>query len=123
MYTHIKLNGNTKHIDKTGEMMIKSAFGKEQSTTMSIDNVPDNRQPNVYIEFIKSLQEQLRIKDKQINELTAVVAKQADNRMRKKTSWSNKWSKTRGTSIPVKRLLNEMQGRHKDYPKYTERCK
>lgn len=76
-----------KYIDETGENLIKSAFAKTQPTTSDIDvpvDIPDNQQPNVHSdvhtdvhsEILKTLQEnllilqeQLKVKDKQIDDL------------------------------------------------------
>lgn len=94
----------TKYIDENGEELIKSAFNKSKPTTTSIDmsmdesnvsiDIADNQKENVYSdvysdvhsdiikilqENITVLQEQLKIKDKQIEDLTTTVKTQAES--------------------------------------------
>ena len=91
----IHLIGNSKHIDENGEILIKQAFAgftEKQSTTVSIDtsiDVADNQSTTVSIDVadvvvvlqatIDTLQKQLEVKDRQIEELTATVKTQAES--------------------------------------------
>ena len=86
----------TKYIDEVGEELIKSAFNRNKSKPMSTDkpkmsidtSIDDADDPkgNVNSDIIKILQEnitvlqeQLKIKDKQIEDLTVTVKTQAES--------------------------------------------
>lgn len=84
---YISTHEGIKYIDEAGENLIKSAFTKIQPTTTYTDisiDIPDNQQPTVHSavhtdihsEILKTLQEnllilqeQLKVKDKQIEDL------------------------------------------------------
>ena len=108
LYTHIQkhitLNGNTMYIDETGERLIKSAFDETETPTIYTDV------HNIYT-IIRILEEQLIRKDKQIEELIAVIKTQAESikycgSMKPHNSNDPQRVRVKTRSVPIQRLIN-----------------
>jgi hypothetical protein len=81
-------------------MLIKRAFSQLSSTTK-----PTTAHTDVYSETIKILNEQLRVKDSQIAELTEAVKMQIGKSGKaRKYYFGKRQFKKSDTSIPIKRL-------------------
>ena len=100
--THSHTKGNAIYIDEAGEILIKYAFRK----IVTIDKIA-NQNADTNVKFTKFLQEQLKIKDSQIADLTAIIKIQAVN-ARRKSSKRVVYAKKLPTikSGAIKKLIN-----------------
>ena len=77
---YIATIGGTKYIAVVGENLVKQAFLEQQPTSVGIDTPTTNDMVvGVLKQTIETLQQQLVVKDKQIEDLTSTVKTQAES--------------------------------------------